>query len=217
MTAVSTAGRAPAVARLRSPLLAGVLLVALVALVANVLDLPGAFPDALRFDLRGAVDDFADWAVRARREHPLWIYVLTPMTSTIAAVLRETSAWLDVLGFPGVLLLIGAIAYVAAGWRVVLVTLASLTAIGLIGVWDDAMHTLAMMTTAVAISLLIGVPVGIWAGRNRRVDATLRPVLDAFQTTPAYVYLLPLGVFFTIGDPAAIVPPSSTRYRLRSA
>jgi glycine betaine/proline transport system permease protein len=205
MTAATTTGDTPVLARLRAPVLAGVLAVLALAVTWNLLDLPGTFPDALRLDLRGAVDDLASWTISARRDHWLWTGILGPFTSMISAVLRETNAWLDLLGFTGVLLLVGAVAYVAAGWRVTLVTVASLTAIGLIGVWDDAMRTLSLMTTAVGISLLIGVPLGIWAGRNRRVDAALRPILDAFQTTPAYVYLLPLGLFFAIGDPAAIV------------
>jgi glycine betaine/proline transport system permease protein len=205
MATATATGRAPVLARYGSPVLTGIGLVLVAAVLWNLLDLPAVFPEALRVDLRGAVDDFADWAVRARREHWLWTWVLGPISTLIATVLAETNAWLDVLGFPGVLLVVGTIAFVAAGWRVTLVSLAALVGIGLIGVWDDAMRTLSMMTTAVGISLLLGVPLGIWAGRSSRVDAALRPVLDAFQTTPAYVYLLPLGVFFTIGDPAAIV------------
>jgi glycine betaine/proline transport system permease protein len=205
MGSATAVGDAPVLGRLRSPVFAGVGVVLLAAAVWNLLDLPTFFPEQLRLDLRGAVDDFGRWAVQARRDHWLWTFLLGPITTLIRTVLGETSAWLDVLGFFGVLLVVGAIAYVAAGWRVTAVTVASLTAIGLIGVWDDAMHTLAMMTTAVAISLLIGIPLGVWAGRSHRVDAVLRPVLDAFQTTPAYVYLLPLVLFFSVGDPAAIV------------
>jgi glycine betaine/proline transport system permease protein len=204
-TGATAAGRVSGQARLRSPVLAGVAVVVLVAMIWNVVDLPSAFPDALRVDLRGAIDDVADWTIRARRDHVLWTFLLGPITTLISTILAETNAWLDLLGFVGVLLVVGAVAYVAAGWRVTAVSLGSLAAIGLIGVWDDAMRTLSLMTTAVAISLLVGIPLGVWAGRNRRVDATVRPVLDAFQTTPAYVYLLPLGLFFAIGDPAAIV------------
>jgi glycine betaine/proline transport system permease protein len=205
MTSATATGRVPVLARLRAPVLTGVGVVFLLALTWLALDLPSVFPEVLRLDLRGAVDEFADWAIEARRGHWLWTWILGPITTLISTLLSETNAWLDVLGFPGVLLLVGAIAFVAAGWRVTLISVASLAAIGLIGVWDDAMRTLSLMTTAVGISLLIGVPLGIWAGRSPRVDAALRPVLDAFQTTPAYVYLLPLGLFFAIGDPAAIV------------
>lgn len=205
MGAAATTSAVPVWDRLRSPILLAVAGILALAVGWSLLDLPSAFPDALHLDLRGAVDSVADWTIRARRDHWLWAFVLGPFTALIDTMLSETNAWLDVLGFPGVLLVVGAVAYVAAGWRVMLVTFASLSAIGLIGVWDDAMRTLSLMTTAVGISLLIGIPLGIWAGRSPRVDATLRPILDAFQTTPAYVYLLPLGLFFAIGDPAAIV------------
>lgn len=163
------------------------------------------YPGDWRVPLRTWIDGVGDWVVLNRRHNWLFVFVFEPITTVISMLLTEIHAWLDALGWPGVLLLTGAIAGVVAGWRVVSVAVACLIAIGLIGVWDEAMRTLALMITAVGISLLVGVPLGILAGRNTRVDAVLRPVLDAFQTTPAYVYLLPLVLLFGIGDPAAIV------------
>jgi len=163
------------------------------------------YPVEWRVPLRTWIDGVGDWVVLNRRDHWLFVFGFQPITTAISTVLTEVNAWLEALGWPGVMLLSGTIAWVVAGWRVVSVAVAALLAIGLIGVWDEAMRTLALMTTAVGISLLIGVPLGILAGRNAHVDAALRPVLDAFQTTPAYVYLLPLVLFFGIGDPAAIV------------
>ena len=182
---------------------AAALLALAVAVVAS--GFAGDYPAAWRVPLIDWVDDLADWAIRNRREHWVFLGIFQPITTVVRAALRETNAWLDVLGWPGVLLLTAAIAYVAAGWRVVAVAVGSLVAIGLIGVWDPAMRTLSLMIVAVAISLLIGIPLGILAGRRPAVAAVLRPVLDVFQTTPAYVYLLPLALFFAIGDPAAVV------------
>lgn len=189
----------------RSPMLVGLAAIALAAVVAVAFDTAVDTPTWLRVPLQAWVDDLADWTIANRSEHWLFIGIFQPVTAVISVVLTETNAWLDALGWPGVALLLGAIAWVASGWRITVVALASLAVIGLIGVWDDAMRTLAMVITAVGISLMIGVPLGILAGRNARVAAALRPVLDAFQTTPAYVYLLPLVLFFAIGDPAAIV------------
>ena len=62
------------------------------------------------------------------------------------------------------------------------------------------METLALMIISVTIALAIGIPLGIWAGARPRVERVLRPLLDAMQTIPAYAYLLPLVLFFGIGD-----------------
>ena len=54
------------------------------------------------------------------------------------------------------------------------------------GLWEESIQTLALMLAAVALSLLVGVPIGIFAGRNDRVHRTLTPVLDAMQIVPAF-------------------------------
>lgn len=185
--------------------LVGVVVLAGLALAAVRSGFAVEYPAEWHIPLRSWIDGVSDWIVFNRRDHWLFVFIFQPITTAISTLLAETNAWLEALGWPGVVLLTGTIAWVVAGWRVVSVAVASLVAIGLIGVWDEAMRTLALMITAVGISLLIGVPLGILAGRHARVEGVLRPVLDAFQTTPAYVYLLPLVLFFAIGDPAAIV------------
>ena len=67
------------------------------------------------------------------------------------------------------------------------------------------METLALMLVAVTVALVIGIPLGIWAGRNPKVERVLRPLLDAMQTIPAYCYLLLLVLFFGIGDTTALI------------
>ena len=76
---------------------------------------------------------------------------------------------------------------------------------GMFGLWQPTMETLALMLVAVAISVLIGVPLGVAAGLNRRFYAFLRPVLDAMQTVPSTAFLVPAVLFFGIGPvPAAV-------------
>ena len=67
------------------------------------------------------------------------------------------------------------------------------------------MITLAIMLVAVALAMLIGVPLGIWSGLSDGAERRLRPVLDTAQVMPAYVYLIPCVAFFGIGVPAAVV------------
>src|SRR5690606_31914682 len=85
---------------------------------------------------------------------------------------------------------------------------------GLFGLWDASMQTLALMVASVAIALVIGIPLGVWMSRSSGVEAVVRPILDGMQTRPACVYLSPVVVFVGIGAvPAAIaaviyaVPP----------
>ena len=70
-------------------------------------------------------------------------------------------------------------------------TALGLVAIGLLGVWEAALETLALMLVSVSLALAIGIPFGIWAGLRPRVERVLRPILDAMQTIPAFSYLLP--------------------------
>jgi glycine betaine/proline transport system permease protein len=77
--------------------------------------------------------------------------------------------------------------------------------IGLLGMWADTMTTLAMVLSAVVFCALAGIPLGIWAGRSDRFEAGLRPVLDAMQTTPAFVYLVPIVMLFSIGNVAGVL------------
>ena len=69
----------------------------------------------------------------------------------------------------------------------------------------ESMETLALMLAAVGLSLAIGVPLGILAGRSTRFNRALTPFLDAAQIVPAFAYLMPVVLFFSIGYAAAVV------------
>jgi glycine betaine/proline transport system permease protein len=109
------------------------------------------------------------------------------------------------LTFLGVIVGAGAAALVAAGWRRAVLAVTGFTFLGLVGLWEASLQTLSLMLIAVTAALAIGIPVGIWAGRNPKVERALRPLLDTMQTMPAYVYLLPLVIFFSIGVATALI------------
>ena len=67
------------------------------------------------------------------------------------------------------------------------------------------MQTLALMLTAVTLSLLVGVPLGVLAGRSARFGRSITPVLDAMQIVPAFAYLMPVVILFSVGPAAAVV------------
>jgi glycine betaine/proline transport system permease protein len=78
---------------------------------------------------------------------------------------------------------------------------------GITGLWIEGLQTLALMGISVIIVLLIGIPLGILAARYDKFEAGLRPVLDAMQTMPAFVYLIPVVLFFGIARvPSAVAP-----------
>jgi len=82
---------------------------------------------------------------------------------------------------------------------------ACLATIGALGMWGIAMNTLSQVLVAVAITLVFAVPLGIWAAQSDRFEALIRPVLDAMQTMPAFVYLVPVLLLFAPGRVPAIV------------
>lgn len=104
-----------------------------------------------------------------------------------------------------VIALFGAIAWRVSGLKLAIFTLLSLMLIGLLGFWSETMITLAMVFSSVVFCTLVGVPFGIWAGRSDRVNNVLRPILDAMQTTPAFVYLVPIVMLFSIGNTAGML------------
>ncbi|MCS6203810.1 ABC transporter permease [Shewanella baltica] len=104
-----------------------------------------------------------------------------------------------------VIALFGAIAWRVSGLKLAIFTLLSLVLIGLLGFWSETMITLAMVFSSVVFCTLVGVPFGIWAGRSDRVNNVLRPILDAMQTTPAFVYLVPIVMLFSIGNTAGVL------------
>jgi glycine betaine/proline transport system permease protein len=160
---------------------------------------------AWELGVRERFDALQGWIIENRGDHPLFTFVFRPMAVGAAYGLAELDGQLRLLGWPGVLVVTTVVALGVAGWRVAGIVAASLVGIALLGQWDDAMVTLALMGVGVAASVLIGVPLGVLAGRVERVEILLRPVLDAMQTIPVYVYLLPLVFVFGQGNPSAIV------------
>lgn len=73
------------------------------------------------------------------------------------------------------------------------------------GYWETTMATLALIITASLFSLLVGIPVGIWAAKSETVDTLVRPILDFMQTMPPFVYLIPAVVLFGLGTVPGVI------------
>jgi glycine betaine/proline transport system permease protein len=107
--------------------------------------------------------------------------------------------------WPVMIVIIIAIAWRVAGTRVAIFAAASLLVLGALGLWSEGMSTLALITTAVFISVLLGLPLGIVAAKSDTVDSIIRPILDGMQTIPPFVYLIPAIMFFGIGNVPGII------------
>ncbi|MBU5484067.1 proline/glycine betaine ABC transporter permease [Clostridium sp. MSJ-11] len=90
-------------------------------------------------------------------------------------------------------------------WGLSIFVLLGLLLIQNLGYWNDTMLTLSLVLTASLISILIGVPLGIWMSKNKVVQAIATPILDFMQTMPAFVYLIPAVSFFGIGMVPGII------------
>ncbi len=91
------------------------------------------------------------------------------------------------------------IAWMAKSWRLAVGTGVTFLLVISLGQWSNAMETLVLVTLATLTALIFAIPLGIWAARNKYVSAIIRPVLDLMQTMPAFVYLIPSVLFFSIG------------------
>lgn len=93
----------------------------------------------------------------------------------------------------------------ARGWVFGVGTLVGLVLIYGMDQWDNAMHTITLTVVATIIAVAIGIPLGIWMARSSTASAILRPVLDFLQTMPAFVYLIPAIILFSVGVVPGIV------------
>ncbi|RAV22896.1 ABC transporter permease [Paenibacillus contaminans] len=90
-------------------------------------------------------------------------------------------------------------AYRAAGLMLGIFSLIGLFLIDNLGFWEHTMDTLALVMTSALISIVVGLPLGIWCARNKTVQNAVTPMLDFMQTMPAFVYLIPAVTFFGLG------------------
>jgi glycine betaine/proline transport system permease protein len=166
--------------------------------VDKALDLVHPFKEALiPFDVW--VESGLAWLVDNSRF--VFQYIQRPVNDVLTGIehLLLATPTLVMIG------ILGLLAWQAAGKRVAVGAVTSMVIVGLIGAWNEAMVTLALVLTSVFFCIVIGLPTGIVLARNDRAMAIVRPVLDAMQTTPAFVYLVPIVMLFGIGNVPGVV------------
>ena len=141
------------------------------------------------------VDDFIK-SIRSNFGDQLqWIndFIVRDVVIRLRELLGISLAWPVLIG--GVVL----IAWLLRGWKFAAFTLGGLVGIGLLGMWEPALETLAQLVVAVVIAILVSVPIGIFVGRRPKLEAALEPALDALQTFPSLIYAIPFVMLFAVG------------------
>lgn len=152
------------------------------------------------------------WFMDARA----WVDVnrnANPVLSLLVGGFRGLADWLAATwigllgsaGWAGVVAILVTLGYWAGGLRVAALLLAGSITVGTLGFWQAGMETLGLTIAAVILSLAIGIPLGILAGRSDRFRTAITPVLDVMQIMPAFAYLAPFVLFFGIGAGAAAI------------
>jgi glycine betaine/proline transport system permease protein len=157
--------------------------------------------------LIGHLDNFQTWLLNHRNDdHPNAVFRafngFASFLDDLVTWLTDLMHWLTWIG-TGVS--VAAIVLRFGGVRAALWVVGAFVAFGLTGLWDESIQTLALMLAAVGLSLLIGVPLGVVAGRSTRFERLITPVLDAMQIVPAFAYLMPVVIFFSVGPGAAVI------------
>lgn len=181
------------------------------AVVAVAAALAARFADRLEWptgwvvNIAPSVNTAKEWMV----DH---LYTGVPVVGGTADWASHFTTWVlnpvrdGLQGLPwwAALLIVAALAWLIGTWQTALTAVAAMAAIGVFGVWDKSLDTLAQVLAGVAVTLVLGFAIGIAASRSRRFERLLRPVLDVFQTLPQFVYLIPVVALFGIGRAPAV-------------
>ena len=165
-------------------------------------------------DLHRWLNDVNDSIGANRNSNPLFLYffneirlVIDNVVTFVQELISQPTGDRPVpqIGWLGVVGIAGYVSWAVGNWRVALLAVAGFTFLGLQGLWQESMDTLALTASAVLVALLFAIPLGVWAGLSDRFNAIVTPFLDLMQTMPTMVYLVPLTLFFQIGPASATI------------
>jgi glycine betaine/proline transport system permease protein len=153
------------------------------------------------------LDRFQTWLSDSRNAaHPSFVFSIF---NGFATFLDDLVSWFTTfftkLTWVGTVAL-GALVVLRFGhWKQALGVIAAFGSFVLMGLWEQSVQTFSLVSAAVGLSLLIGMPLGVLAGRSDRLLRILTPLLDAAQIVPAFAYLMPVVILFSVGPGAAVV------------
>ena len=153
------------------------------------------------------LDSLQVWLLEQRTaENPNLIFAVfdgfRALAEWMVTAINDALLWLT---WPGVIAAASLVVLRFGGWRAALLVAGAFVSFALMGLWEPSIQTLSLMLAAVALSLAIGVPIGVIAGRNDRIHRGITPALDAMQIVPAFAYLMPVVILFSVGPAAAVI------------
>jgi glycine betaine/proline transport system permease protein len=166
------------------------------------------WPDSLVWNaLPGYFDRFQVWLSDSRNAaNPSFIFaVFNGFANFLDNLVSWLTSFFEKLTWVGTAVLGTAVVLRFGHWRQALGVLGAFAAFALMGLWEESVQTFALVFAAVGLSLLVGVPLGVIAGRSARFLRFLTPILDAAQIVPAFAYLMPVVILFSVGPGAAVV------------
>jgi glycine betaine/proline transport system permease protein len=175
------------------------------AAISIGLQLRPGFPERWVIDLTNSFGSFELWIIENDETHWLWVFFFTPLKDAVNFLFDGLVTGLSRMTWLGATVAAAALAGFLAGWRQAIVAACGFLVMAFLGLWEASIETLALILVSVTVALVVGVPLGVWAGRNDRIDRILRPILDAMQTIPAFSYLIVLVLFFSIGTTTALI------------
>ena len=155
--------------------------------------------DKYKLPLEKIIEQAVDWLVANYR--PQFQAIKWPVEKTLNGI----DGLLQIVPPIVIIAAIFLIAWRMASWKVGIFGIVTFLLIGFLGFWEDAMTTLAMVISAVIFCVVVGIPMGVIAARSDRFASFIRPIMDAMQTTPAFVYLVPVVMLFSIGTVAGVI------------
>ncbi len=145
-----------------------------------------------------AIDEAVDWLVVEAD----WLFNgLSDGVKYALVFIEDVLKWAP---WPVMVVGLALLSFAVGRWSLLGFTTAALLFVGFMGLWENTLDTIALMVVSVVISVSIGLPLGVLAARSRLADNIMRPILDAMQTMPSFVYLLPGVLFFGLGAPAGV-------------
>ncbi|HZK53504.1 MAG TPA: proline/glycine betaine ABC transporter permease [Desulfosporosinus sp.] len=156
------------------------------------------FPETLRIEIGIYVDQFVKWLMHS---FPGFFDAVSAGVLWFILNMETFMLWLP---WWAILILVFAISWKLKELKSAVIYTALITVIGMFGLWDSMIQTVAIVLTSVVISLLLGIPTGILMAYYQRFNDIMRLVLDGMQTMPSFVYLIPAMMLFGMGKVPAV-------------
>ncbi|WP_066186934.1 MULTISPECIES: ABC transporter permease [Gracilibacillus] len=127
------------------------------------------------------------------------------ITNVIEFITENFVLLLEMIPAIALIIIVALLAWWVVNWKIGVFALLGLGLINNLGYWPETLETVSLVIVSVVISMIIGIPIGIWMSQKSLVQSIITPILDFMQTMPAFVYLIPAVVFFSLGMVPGVV------------